>query len=179
MSAPSPPRSAEPHETDVTTTETHAAHRRRHPGLLSLLATAGPTPTTTSPAVPLLPARCPGMRSCHIAYPPGLLPAASWQRLMANLPRTSAPTPRWIAASAGNHRLAGCSTPARQERCGASRPRRRRTASAAAAWFMREHREVGASTWALPAVKSAANCAPATPGAEQGDFSERNIRIPR
>ena len=26
-------------------------------------------------------------RACHVAYPPGLLPAASWQRLMANLPR--------------------------------------------------------------------------------------------
>ena len=25
--------------------------------------------------------------SCHLAYPAGLLPAASWQRLMNNLPR--------------------------------------------------------------------------------------------
>jgi hypothetical protein len=46
-------------------------------------------------------------------------------------------------------------------------------------WFVSKHREVAASTWALPAVKSAANCAACHPGAEQGDFSERNIRIPR
>jgi hypothetical protein len=25
--------------------------------------------------------------ACHSAYPPGMLPAASWQRVMANLPR--------------------------------------------------------------------------------------------
>ena len=25
--------------------------------------------------------------ACHLAYPPGLLPAASWQRLMGNLPQ--------------------------------------------------------------------------------------------
>ena len=25
--------------------------------------------------------------SCHVAYPPGLLPAVSWQRLMSDLPR--------------------------------------------------------------------------------------------
>jgi len=25
--------------------------------------------------------------ACHLAYPPGLLPAASWQRPMGNLPK--------------------------------------------------------------------------------------------
>lgn len=48
-----------------------------------------------------------------------------------------------------------------------------------AAWFVREHREVSAATWKLPAVKSAANCAACHTQAEQGDFRERNIRIPR
>ena len=48
-----------------------------------------------------------------------------------------------------------------------------------AAWFVREHDEVHAATWALPAVKSAANCAACHTRADQGEFRERDIRIPR
>ena len=48
-----------------------------------------------------------------------------------------------------------------------------------AAWFVREHNEVRAATWALPAVKSAAHCAACHTRADQGEFRERDIRIPR
>ena len=44
---------------------------------------------------------------------------------------------------------------------------------------MREHDEVPAATWKLPAVKSAANCAACHTQADQGDFNEHNVRIPR
>jgi hypothetical protein len=37
--------------------------------------------------VPLLPLYTQECGSCHAPYPPGMLPAASWQRLMNNLPR--------------------------------------------------------------------------------------------
>ena len=37
-----------------------------------------------APALPKYQQEC---AACHLAYPPGLLPAASWQRLMSNLPR--------------------------------------------------------------------------------------------
>ena len=47
------------------------------------------------------------------------------------------------------------------------------------AWFLREHGEVRPATWALPAVKSAANCAACHTRADQGEFRERDIRIPR
>jgi len=46
-------------------------------------------------------------------------------------------------------------------------------------WFVREHREVSATTWKLPAVKSAANCGACHQGADQGDFSEHSVRVPR
>ena len=48
-----------------------------------------------------------------------------------------------------------------------------------ATWFVDEHRQVPAPTWKLPAVKSAANCAACHIHVDEGDFSERNIRIPR
>jgi hypothetical protein len=48
-----------------------------------------------------------------------------------------------------------------------------------ATWFQREHDEVPAATWKLPAVKSPANCGACHTRSDQGDFSERHIRIPR
>jgi hypothetical protein len=38
---------------------------------------------------------------------------------------------------------------------------------------------VATGVWSRPAVKNAANCAACHTAAEQGDFRERNIRIPR
>ena len=126
-----------------------------------------------SRAVPLLPSYRAECSSCHIAYPPSLLPAASWQRLMSTLPRhfgtdasldaaTTAEIGRWLQAHAS--------------RSTAAVPEDRITRSA---WFVREHREVAAAAWSRPAIKSASNCAACHPRADQGDFDEHDIRIPR
>lgn len=150
--------------------------------LLSLLALAAPAWADDDhrpAAVPPLPAYAQECGSCHVAYPPGLLPAASWQRLMAGLPRhfgTDASLEpaitqtigAWLAQHAGSAR--------KVQREPAAPPEDRISRSA---WFQREHREVPASTWALPAVKSAANCGACHTRAEQGDFSERHLRLPR
>jgi mono/diheme cytochrome c family protein len=114
--------------------------------------------------------------SCHVAYPPGLLPAASWQRLMGNLQRhfgTDASLDpaglkeltAWLAGNAGTGRRVR-DTP----------PEDRITRSA---WFVREHDEVPARTWKLPAVKGPSNCSACHVRADQGDFDEHNVRIPR
>lgn len=114
--------------------------------------------------------------ACHVPYPPGMLPAASWQHLMDNLPRhygTDASLDpasvkelsTWLAANAGTYK-----------RVREAPPEDRITRSA---WFIRKHDEVPAATWKLPAVKSAAQCAACHAQAEQGDFNERNVRIPR
>lgn len=114
--------------------------------------------------------------SCHVAYPPGMLPAASWQRLMNNLPNhfgtdasldadTVKQLTAWLTANAGTYK-----------RVSSAPPDDRITRSP---WFVREHDEVAASTWKLPAVKSAANCAACHQRADQGDFNEHNVRIPR
>jgi hypothetical protein len=114
--------------------------------------------------------------SCHVAFPPGLLPAASWQRVMASLPKhygvdasldgaTGKSLATWLASSAGSGRRAAEAPP--EDRITLGR------------WFVREHDEVPARTWKLAAVKSAANCAACHTQAEQGDYRERNIRVPR
>lgn len=114
--------------------------------------------------------------ACHVAYPPGLLGASSWQRVMSTLPRhygtdasldapTQARLAAWLAANAGSGR-----------RVVEAPPEDRITRSP---WFQREHREVSAATWKLPAVKSAANCAACHRGAEQGNFDEHSVQVPR
>jgi hypothetical protein len=114
-----------------------------------------------------------------VAYPPGLLPAASWQRLMAGLPRhfgTDASLEPATAQAIGGWLAQYGGTDRKLRRETAAPPEDRISRSA---WFQREHREVSASTWALPAIKSAANCGACHTQADQGDFSERHIRLPR
>jgi mono/diheme cytochrome c family protein len=126
--------------------------------------------------VPLLPLYKQECAACHVPYPPGLLPAASWQRVVTTLPRhfgadasldpaSVNALAAWLAANAGTYRRV------REEP-----PEDRITRSA---WFIRKHDEVSPATWKLPAVKSAANCNACHAAADQGDFNERNVRIPR
>lgn len=123
----------------------------------------------------MLPAYQQECAACHMAYPPGMLPAASWQALMSGLPRhfgsdaslddaTVKQLNAWLSANA-----APASVMARP-------PQDRITRSA---WFVHKHDEVSASVWKRPAVKSAANCVACHAGAEQGDFNEHRVRIPR
>ena len=114
--------------------------------------------------------------SCHIAYPPQLLPAQAWHRMMSQLDKhfgTDASLDPAAAAEIGAY----------LERYSGSK-RRALPAPASlriteTAWFIHEHDEVPPAAWKHPAVKGAANCAACHTTAGQGDFRERNIRIPR
>jgi len=46
-------------------------------------------------------------------------------------------------------------------------------------WFRHEHDEVPESVWQSPAVKSPSNCGACHTTADQGRFSEHNLRMPR
>src|SRR5512138_37551 len=105
---------------------------------------------------PMLPEYQQECASCHIAFPPGMLPAASWQRLMDNLPRhygsdaslepaTLKELSTWLAAHAATYK-----------RVSEEPPQERITRSA---WFVRKHDEVPTAAWKIPAVKSPSNCA--------------------
>jgi hypothetical protein len=129
-----------------------------------------------APALPLYTQEC---AACHTAYPPGLLPASSWQRLMATLPRhfgtdasldpaASQQIGTWLAQHAG--------TSKRVQREPAPPPEDRITRSR---WFQRKHDDVPASTWQRAAIQSPSNCSACHAGAAQGNFNEHDIRIPR
>ena len=104
--------------------------------------------------------------SCHLAYPPQLLPAESWRRLMSGLDRhfgTDAGIEPALSAEIGSF----------LERYAASGKRARGAGNSLriteTAWFRREHREV--------TPKNAASCESCHTTAAQGDFHEAR-RLP-
>ncbi|MDP3230368.1 MAG: diheme cytochrome c [Acidovorax sp.] len=113
--------------------------------------------------------------ACHTAYPPGLLPAASWNRVMTGLGKhygtdasLEAATVRqlnqWLQDHAGTYK-----------RVNEEPPEDRITRSA---WFERKHRKIEPATWKLASVKSAANCAACHTGADQGQLDDHDLRMP-
>jgi len=114
--------------------------------------------------------------SCHIAYPPNLLPAPAWRRMMAGLDRhfgtdasvdaaTAAEIGAFLESNAGQGRKRGIDS-------GTLR-------ISDTPWFKRKHDEVAAATWKDPRVKTPANCSACHVGAERGDFDDDAVRIPR
>lgn len=113
--------------------------------------------------------------SCHIAYPPGMLPASSWQRLMGGLDQhygtdaaldaaTVQQLSGWLTTHAGTYK-----------RVAEAPPQDRITRSA---WFVRKHDDIAPAVWKLPSVKSAANCAACHTGADKGQFDDDHLRTP-
>lgn len=113
--------------------------------------------------------------ACHVAYPPGMLPASSWGRLMTGLDKhfgTNASLDekdvrfisQWLMSNADQRSRA--SDPVPQDRI-------TRTA-----WFERKHRHIEPATWRLPSVRSASNCVACHAGADRGQFNEHDLRMP-
>ncbi len=113
--------------------------------------------------------------SCHTAYPPGMLPTASWQRIMTGLEKhygtdasLDAATIRqlstWLQANAGSYK-----------RVSEAPPQDRITRSA---WFERKHRRIEPAVWTEASVKSAANCTACHSLADQGDYEDNSLRFP-
>lgn len=114
--------------------------------------------------------------ACHMAYPPGFLPAASWQHQMSHLEKhygadagldaaTVQSIDRWLQAEGGTYKRAGEITA--DHRISSS------------AWFARKHREIADATWKRASIKSKANCVACHTQAEQGNFDEHAVRIPK
>jgi mono/diheme cytochrome c family protein len=112
--------------------------------------------------------------ACHVAYPPRMLPAQSWRRIMSGLDRHYG-TDAALDKSRAREISAWLQTNAATRASATPPPQDRITRST---WFEREHRNLDASVWKLPSVKSAANCSACHTGAEQGQFDDDNLRVP-
>ncbi len=113
--------------------------------------------------------------SCHVAYPPQLLDASAWQAIMVRLDRHYGSDASLDAKTAAAIR-SYLSTSAGRKTTGSLNGLPRITE---ARWFVREHDEIPAATWKSDAVKSAANCGACHTRADQGDYSERGVRVPK
>jgi hypothetical protein len=149
-------------------------HRLLSAGVALMALAASASADEGGQRVPVLPAYKAECSACHVAFPARGLPAASWQRLMGQLPhhfgtdasldpQTTAQIATWLQANA-NRRTTD--TP----------PEDRMTRSN---WFVREHHEVSSAIWQRAAVGKPSNCAACHTGAAQGRFSEDDVRMPR
>jgi hypothetical protein len=101
--------------------------------------------------------------SCHLAYPPELMTAPGWKRVMSQLDRhfgsdasLDTPTRDGVAAFLAQR--------------ASSREKHARISKTV--WFVREHGT------APPPKISFANCSACHTRAEQADFNERSLRLP-
>lgn len=113
--------------------------------------------------------------SCHLPYPPALLTAPDWKRVMSKLDKhygdnasldekTRRELEDFLVRNASNRsRMAGEGDPPRLT---------------ASTWFRREHRKVPQSLWRDARVNSASNCTACHSRAEQGSYRGREIALP-
>ncbi len=114
--------------------------------------------------------------SCHVAFPPDMLPAQSWRAVMSGLDKHFG-TDASLDAATGDEITAFLEKYAgRRATDPVGKPLLRISETR---WFKSEHRKVAARTWNNPKVKSAANCAACHTQAENGRFGERDIVIPK
>jgi cytochrome c553 len=118
-------------------------------------------------------AECSG---CHMAFPAGLLPEASWKKVMSGLDKhfgTDAALSAQDTTDITNYLVKYASN--------------RWTASTAplriteGEWFKTKHLsgEINPAVWKRESVKSTSNCMACHSGADKGNFDEHGIKIPK
>lgn len=133
---------------------------------------------------PLYAAEC---GSCHFAYPPGLLPEASWRKLMSNLsehfgenaelaPETQKLVTDYLVQGAAEQDSGWIARNQLRSIKGAGEPVQRITETT---YFISKHDELPPRVWRdNPKVGSMSNCSACHTKADNGSFDEHQVRIP-
>ncbi len=124
--------------------------------------------------------------ACHFAYPPGLLPARSWRKLMASLSNhfgENAELPADTVKSLTSYVITNAADRARGRRSQKIVDSLRNNESplriTETPYVKREHAEIPARLIGKnPEVRSLSNCDACHTRAGQGSFREREINIP-
>lgn len=114
--------------------------------------------------------------SCHVAYPPRMLPASSWRAIMNGLNRHFGADASVDAATAESIRTFLETRASRDRGAPSATPVLRITETPR---FVARHDEIPAAVWRSKNVKSPANCGACHAGAERGYFSDDDVHIPR
>lgn len=124
--------------------------------------------------------------SCHMLYHPGLLPERSWNKMMTGLDKhfgenasldtaTSDEITRFLSLNSADKQDNRRSNRINQSIPVTSTPLR----ISETRYFISKHDEVSSVTFKRKSIGSAANCVACHKGAEKGEFSESQIKIPR
>jgi len=113
---------------------------------------------------------------CHLAFPPGLLPAASWKKIMTGLDKHFGADASLTPAEVTD--ITDFLVKNASNRWTASTAPLRITESV---WFKTKHdaREVAPAVWKRASIKSPSNCIACHAGADKGNFNENSIKIPK
>jgi hypothetical protein len=124
--------------------------------------------------------------SCHMVYHPGLLPERSWNKVMAGLDKhfgenasldsaTHDEIAKFLAANSADKQTNRRSSRINQSINANATPIR----ISETRYFTAKHDEISANTFKRKSIGSASNCIACHKGAEKGDFSESQVKIPR
>lgn len=124
--------------------------------------------------------------SCHMLYPPGLLPARSWKAMMGGLkdhfgenasldPGTAANITQFLVENGADQTTSRRSQKISKSIAADDAPLRITETN----YFKRQHHEVSNKVWQRKSVGSPTNCAACHSRAEAGVFSEDEVRVPR
>ncbi len=124
---------------------------------------------------------------CHVVYAPGLLPARSWRKMLAELDNhfgedASVQEPARLALLKDLEDMAadGAFADMRMRRLAASVPVNTAPQHITeTAFFKFMHDEVPMSFWRRKAIGAPANCVACHPRANEGRYGEREVRIPQ
>ena len=114
--------------------------------------------------------------SCHIAYPPAMLPSSSWQRIMDNLGRhygadasldvtTERHISNWLRGQSGTYKQVEATSPG--DRLTTTK------------WFEKKHRKIQDTVWARKSINGKAQCQACHQDAIIGNFEDERVRIPQ
>jgi hypothetical protein len=111
--------------------------------------------------------------SCHLAFPPSMLPARSWTALLAGLTDHFKENAEVDAAT--RKQLETFLV----QNAGRDLPGPAPLRITALPWWRHEHDEIPAATYQRKAILSPANCGACHPGANEGAFGEHAVKVPR
>ena len=115
---------------------------------------------------------------CHAAYPPGMLPAGSWKKMLDEMPQhftgqvminldTQNEISQWLQAHAGTFALVA-----------EEPPQHRITLSV---WWQKIHlnNKLPAAVWKKPSVSKGAACVACHQAAAKGEFDAKMVQVPK
>jgi hypothetical protein len=149
--------------------------RKRHSLAWLLLLATAPMAFASSEGkrVPPDPTYVSECGSCHVPYPPRMLPSESWKILLGGLGKhfdVDASLDEAALNAVSNFVLNNARRASSKE----ITPPTRITTSR---WFLHEHDEISEAVWKQ--IKSKAKCEACHTNAQQGRFSEHELKLPK